>query len=246
MVRPAPVGPAGEFVGPAVQGQGALRLQGPADAGHSREDMRSGKAGPVQADPEARRRGGQGHHGLAGMDVALDMMGQPFAELLKAVYPAVKAAAHVELYKRATSLGGVSLTEGSRRWHASGNRRAHDAQPAHRGSRCGERGAVRVTGDAEPPQVAEIREVAPPAPTGTAGTDAPQRYRLVSQLLTDESLTRVDLGVLRGRVDAFRTIIEEPVGGGHLVAFANEPMFRAWWRALDRLVLNAIVLGPAY
>ena len=40
--------------------------------------------------------------------------------------------------------------------------------------------------------------------------------------------------------------LEEPVGGGHLVAFANEPMFRAWWRALDRLVLNAIVLGPAY
>ena len=34
---------------------------------------------------------------------------------------------------------------------------------------------VRVTGDAEPPQVAEIREVAPPAPTGTAGTDAPQQ-----------------------------------------------------------------------
>ncbi|MBA3891037.1 MAG: hypothetical protein H0X64_10945 [Gemmatimonadaceae bacterium] len=41
-------------------------------------------------------------------------------------------------------------------------------------------------------------------------------------------------------------LINEPVGGGHLVAFAGEPMFRAWWRALDRLVLNAIVLGPAY
>ena len=41
-------------------------------------------------------------------------------------------------------------------------------------------------------------------------------------------------------------LIEESIGGGHLVAFANEPMFRGWWRALDRLVLNAIVLGPAY
>ena len=41
-------------------------------------------------------------------------------------------------------------------------------------------------------------------------------------------------------------LIAEPVGGGHLVAFANEPMFRAWWRALDQLVLNAIVLGPAF
>ena len=41
-------------------------------------------------------------------------------------------------------------------------------------------------------------------------------------------------------------LIAEPVGGGHLVAFAGEPLFRGWWRALDRLVLNAIVLGPGY
>jgi hypothetical protein len=41
-------------------------------------------------------------------------------------------------------------------------------------------------------------------------------------------------------------LIEEPVGDGHVVLFANEPMFRAWWHALDRLVMNAIVLGPAY
>lgn len=39
-------------------------------------------------------------------------------------------------------------------------------------------------------------------------------------------------------------VIDEPVGAGHVVAFANEPMFRGWWRAMDRLVLNAIVLGP--
>ena len=41
-------------------------------------------------------------------------------------------------------------------------------------------------------------------------------------------------------------LIEEPIGGGHLVAFAGEPWFRGWWRALDKLVLNAIVLGPGY
>jgi hypothetical protein len=41
-------------------------------------------------------------------------------------------------------------------------------------------------------------------------------------------------------------LIEEPVGDGHVVVFANEPLFRGWWRALDRLVMNAIVLGPAY
>jgi hypothetical protein len=41
-------------------------------------------------------------------------------------------------------------------------------------------------------------------------------------------------------------LIVEPTGGGHVVLFANEPLFRAWWHALDRLVLNAIVLGPGF
>jgi hypothetical protein len=41
-------------------------------------------------------------------------------------------------------------------------------------------------------------------------------------------------------------LIEEPTGGGHVVLFANDPVFRAWWHALDRLVLNAIVLGPSF
>lgn len=41
-------------------------------------------------------------------------------------------------------------------------------------------------------------------------------------------------------------LIEEPTGGGHVVLFGNEPFFRAWWHALDRLVMNAIVLGPSF
>jgi hypothetical protein len=40
-------------------------------------------------------------------------------------------------------------------------------------------------------------------------------------------------------------LIEEPTGRGHVVLFANDPMFRGWWRALDRLVLNALILGAA-
>jgi diguanylate cyclase (GGDEF)-like protein len=42
------------------------------------------------------------------------------------------------------------------------------------------------------------------------GHEPPQRYRVVAQLLSDESLTRIDLGALRARVKAFRTIIDEP------------------------------------
>jgi diguanylate cyclase (GGDEF)-like protein len=42
-----------------------------------------------------------------------------------------------------------------------------------------------------------------------AGQETPERYRLVLQLLSDESLERIDLGVLRARIKAFRTIVEE-------------------------------------
>jgi diguanylate cyclase (GGDEF)-like protein len=44
----------------------------------------------------------------------------------------------------------------------------------------------------------------------TAGRESTDRYRLITQLLADESLSRIDLGVLRGRVKAFRSVIEEP------------------------------------
>lgn len=43
-----------------------------------------------------------------------------------------------------------------------------------------------------------------------AGQEHPDRYRLVTQLLTDESLARIDLGTLRGRVRAFSAIAHEP------------------------------------
>ena len=41
-------------------------------------------------------------------------------------------------------------------------------------------------------------------------------------------------------------IVDEPTGSGHVVLFTNEPMFRGWWRAMDRLVMNALLLGGAY
>jgi hypothetical protein len=40
-------------------------------------------------------------------------------------------------------------------------------------------------------------------------------------------------------------VIDERIGGGHAVLFTNDPMFRAWWRAFDHMILNAIILGPA-
>ena len=41
-------------------------------------------------------------------------------------------------------------------------------------------------------------------------------------------------------------IVQERVGRGNVVMFTNDPMFRGWWRALDRMVLNAVLLGSSF
>jgi diguanylate cyclase (GGDEF)-like protein len=43
-----------------------------------------------------------------------------------------------------------------------------------------------------------------------AGAESPERYRLVTQLLRDESLEHIDVGALRGRVKAFRALLDDP------------------------------------
>jgi hypothetical protein len=41
-------------------------------------------------------------------------------------------------------------------------------------------------------------------------------------------------------------VVHEQLGRGHVVLFINNPMFRGWWRSMDKLVLNAILLGSGY
>jgi hypothetical protein len=41
-------------------------------------------------------------------------------------------------------------------------------------------------------------------------------------------------------------VIEEPLGGGNVILFANNPVFRGWWRSMDKLLLNAIILGSGF
>ncbi len=41
-------------------------------------------------------------------------------------------------------------------------------------------------------------------------------------------------------------VIEEPLGRGNVVLFANNPVFRGWWRSMDKLLLNAILLGSGF
>jgi len=41
-------------------------------------------------------------------------------------------------------------------------------------------------------------------------------------------------------------VIEEPLGRGNVVLFANNPVFRGWWRSMDKLLLNAVLLGSGF
>jgi len=46
---------------------------------------------------------------------------------------------------------------------------------------------------------------------------------------------------LPGRV----LVYEEREGSGRVIAFAEDPNFRGYWRGADRLFLNAVILGPS-
>ena len=40
-------------------------------------------------------------------------------------------------------------------------------------------------------------------------------------------------------------LYEQRIGQGRIIAFAEDPAFRGYWRGVDRLFLNAVVLGPS-
>jgi hypothetical protein len=41
-------------------------------------------------------------------------------------------------------------------------------------------------------------------------------------------------------------LIHQPMGQGHVIAFAEEPNYRAFTEATELLFINAVLLGPAY
>jgi len=41
-------------------------------------------------------------------------------------------------------------------------------------------------------------------------------------------------------------LIHEPLGSGHVVAFTDDPNFRAMYPATQRLFLNAVLFGPGH
>lgn len=49
----------------------------------------------------------------------------------------------------------------------------------------------------------------------------------------------------RERLPGAVFLYEERVGRGRVIAFAEDPSFRGYWRGVDRLFLNAVILGPS-
>ena len=41
-------------------------------------------------------------------------------------------------------------------------------------------------------------------------------------------------------------VMDQPVGAGHIIAFAEDPNFRAFTEGTELLFINAVVLGPAH
>ena len=41
-------------------------------------------------------------------------------------------------------------------------------------------------------------------------------------------------------------LIHEPLGRGKVILFADEPIFRLFWRGLEKLFLNSVLLGPSF
>ena len=41
-------------------------------------------------------------------------------------------------------------------------------------------------------------------------------------------------------------LIHQPLGQGHVIAFAEDPNFRAFMEATSLLFINAVVFGPAH
>jgi hypothetical protein len=41
-------------------------------------------------------------------------------------------------------------------------------------------------------------------------------------------------------------LVHQPVGRGHLIAFAEEPNYRAYTEATALLFMNAVLMGPAF
>jgi hypothetical protein len=39
--------------------------------------------------------------------------------------------------------------------------------------------------------------------------------------------------------------VDEPTDDGHVIMFTGSPAFRMFWRSTERMLINAVLFGPA-
>jgi hypothetical protein len=69
------------------------------------------------------------------------------------------------------------------------------------------------------------------------GVYAPKERLVAGGLVWDDA---------RDQIAQKAFLVHQPVGQGHLIAFAEEPNYRAFTEATELLFMNAVLLGPAY
>jgi hypothetical protein len=92
-----------------------------------------------------------------------------------------------------------------------------------------------------PVLVDSTRVLLPPAGPAQSGRRVVARYAPADRLRLSGHLWPESRERLPGAVFLY----EERVGRGRVIAFAEDPSFRGFWRGSDRLFLNAVVLGPS-
>jgi hypothetical protein len=79
-----------------------------------------------------------------------------------------------------------------------------------------------------------------------APTEAPSANRHVLATVADSTpVSGHAWEETRARIRGSVFLYEERVGAGRVIAFADDPNFRGYWRAANRLFLNAVVLAPS-
>ncbi|MDQ3557409.1 MAG: zinc carboxypeptidase, partial [Gemmatimonadota bacterium] len=63
----------------------------------------------------------------------------------------------------------------------------------------------------------------------------PENVQRLSGVISRENLRRLEQGAW---------LVTRRMGSGSVVLFADDPLFRAFWRSTQPLFLNAVLLGP--
>ena len=72
----------------------------------------------------------------------------------------------------------------------------------------------------------------------------PQQTKLLSIVEPACNAAGFDLVELRLLLEQGGWVVTKQMGGGSVVLFADDPLFRLFWRSTQSLFVNAVLIGP--